>query len=57
MVLKTKSKFYRTKQGKVLLYIPKELVSDSQFPFKDLKIPVEIRVSPSAKMLTVTEVE
>ena len=47
MVLKAKARFYKLKGDKLLLYIPKGLATDSQWPFKDITAKVEIVVMPS----------
>jgi len=44
MVLKAKSKFYKMKPNKWLLYIPKELSDDSQWPFTDTDEEVTITI-------------
>jgi len=45
--LKAKTRFYKLKEGKYALYIPVELHSDSQWPFKDMEADVEIVIMPS----------
>jgi len=47
LTLKAKTRFYKLKKGIFALYIPKELIEDSQWPFKDMKAEVEIVVMPS----------
>lgn len=47
MVLKAKTSFYDLKKGKYAIYIPKALLNDSQWPFKDMKAPIEIVIMPS----------
>jgi len=56
MVLKAESKFTLTKQGKVLLYFPKSLTEDSQWPFKDYTKRVQITVFPQERSIIIHEV-
>ena len=44
MVSEAKGRFFRRKDGKYLLYIPKHLAEDSMFPFKE-NPSVSVRVS------------
>jgi len=55
MVLKAEGKFTLTKQGKVLLYFPKSLTEDSQWPFKDYTKRVEITVFPEERSIIITQ--
>ena len=51
MVLKTKTKLYKLGPDKYAIYLPKDLATDSQFPFKDPKYQepksLEVVVMPS----------
>lgn len=47
IVLKVKTRLYRLSGNKYAIYIPQALLSDSQFPFKDKKAPLEIVIMPS----------
>lgn len=47
MVLQAKTRLYRLSGDKYAIYIPKALVDDSQFPFKDKTAPIEIVIMPS----------
>ena len=42
MVSKAKGRFFRRKDGKYLIYVPKDLAEDSMFPFKGDSVDVEI---------------
>jgi len=53
MVLRAKSKFYKMKPNKLLLYIPKELSNDSQWPFTDPNEEVTIIVLPQMREIKV----
>jgi hypothetical protein len=45
MVNEGKGCYFKTKSGKYLIYLPKELVEDTMFPFKlSRSMLVEIRV-------------
>ena len=61
MVLKAKGRLFRRKDGKYLLYVPKDLGQDSQFPFSGLQpgdsVKVFLSVNTVQKILLVTEAE
>jgi hypothetical protein len=61
MVLKKDGTLFHRKDDKWILYIPKDLSVDSQFPFSDLRkgesIRVTINVNTVQKILIITEVE
>lgn len=44
MVNEGRGRLFRRKDGKYLIYVPKDLAEDSMFPFKDSSsIPVKIK--------------
>lgn len=54
MVSEAKGRLFRRKDGKYLLYIPKDLAEDSMFPFKgnpSVKVKVSFKVGD--KKLTI----
>jgi hypothetical protein len=54
MVSDGKGRLFRRKDGKYLLYIPKDLAEDSMFPFKaDPAVMVNISFKVGDKKLTV----
>jgi len=61
MVLSKEGTLFHRKDGKWILYIPTDLVRDSQFPFSDLKrgekLKVAINVNTVQKILIVTPTE
>jgi len=59
MVDEGKGRLFRRKDGKFLIYLPLDLCTDSQFPWK-LKekgdgVPVKVAFSISEKSITVTD--
>lgn len=57
MPLKKTGRLFRRGDGKYMLYIPKDLGDDSQFPFQLESQDVTIEVFPKEKKLLVTEAE
>ena len=55
MVSTAKGRLFKRKDGKYLLYIPKDLAEDSMFPFKGESVKVWISFKPSVaeRVLTV----
>ena len=54
MVSEAKGTLFRRKDGKYLLYIPKDLAEDSTFPFKpDPAVKVNISFKIGDKKLTI----
>jgi hypothetical protein len=54
MVSEAKGRLFRRKDGKYLLYIPKDLAEDSMFPFKaNPAVKVNISFKVGDKKLTV----
>ena len=54
MVSEAKGRLFRRKDGKYLLYIPKDLAEDSMFPFKpDPAVKVNISFKIGDKKLTI----
>jgi len=54
MVSEGKGRLFRRKDGKYLLYIPKDLAEDSMFPFKpNPAVMVNIRFKVGDKRLTI----
>ena len=54
MVSEAKGRLFRRKDGKYLLYIPKDLAEDSMFPFKpdpDVKVNISFKIGD--KKLTI----
>jgi len=57
MVSEAVGRLFRRKDGKYLLYIPKDLAEDSMFPFKvNPSIMVKIRFEVGDKKLTIENV-
>jgi len=55
MVSEAKGRLFRRKDGKYLLYVPKDLAEDSMFPFKaNPAIKVRINFKVGDDKLTVT---
>jgi len=54
VVLEKEGRVFKRKDGKWLLYIPKDLGDDSQFPFKEESNRVLISIDPVSKVLVVT---
>ena len=57
MPLKAVGRLFKRKDSKYLIYIPKELGDDSQFPFKEETQDVTIMVIPEKRTIIVTEAE
>lgn len=58
MVSEAKGRLFRRKDGKYLLYIPKDLAEDSMFPFKaNPAVAVNIRFKVGDKKLTIEKWE
>ena len=59
LVSETTGRLFRRKDGKYLIYIPKDLAEDSMFPFKGESVKVCISFKPGAKekVLTIQAVE
>jgi hypothetical protein len=56
MVSETIGRLFRRKDGKYLLYIPKDLAEDSMFPFKvGSSVMVRISFNIGDKKITVSE--
>ena len=54
MISEAKGRLFRRKDGKYLLYIPKDLAEDSMFPFKpDPAVKVNISFKIGDKRLTI----
>ena len=55
LVSQAKGRLFKRKDGKYLLYIPKDLAEDSMFPFKGESVKVWISFKPGAteRVLTV----
>lgn len=54
MVNEGRGRLFRRKDGKYLIYVPKDLAEDSMFPFKDSdSIPVKIHFKIGDDKLTV----
>ena len=54
VVLEKEARVFKRKDGKWLLYIPKDIGDDSQFPFKEKSNRVLISIDPVSKVLVVT---
>ena len=54
MVSVGKGRLFRRKDGKYLLYVPKDLAEDSMFPFKGDTIKVKITFKIGDDKLTIT---
>jgi flagellar motor switch/type III secretory pathway protein FliN len=62
-----KGRLFRRKDGKYLIYIPKDVAEDSMFPFKEFKpskrsgrqdsIPVKVSFKIGEKTLTIEQLE
>jgi len=58
MVSEAKGRLFRRKDGKYLLYVPKDLAEDSMFPFKaNPAIKVKINFEVGDDKLTITKYE
>lgn len=61
MVLKARGRLYRRKDGKYLIYIPKNLAQDSQFPFSYLQpgedVKIDINANTVQKLIIINESE
>lgn len=57
MPLKKTGRLFRREDGKYMIYIPKDLGDDSQFPFSAVSQNVTIEVFPKEKKIIVTEVK
>ena len=57
MPLKKTGRLFKRRDGKYMIYIPKDLGDDSQFPFKQETQDVTITVIPEKKTIIVTEAE
>jgi len=56
MVSEARGRLFRRKDGKYLLYVPKDLAEDSMFPFKaNPAVMVKINFKVGDKKLTITE--
>ena len=54
MVSEGRGRIFRRKDGKYLLYIPKDLAEDSMFPFKGCSsIPVKVSFKIGEEKLTI----
>jgi hypothetical protein len=54
LVNEAKGRFFRRRDGKYLLYVPKDLAEDSMFPFKENpSVTVKISFKVGDKKLTV----
>jgi len=58
MVNEAKGRLFRRKDGKYLIYIPKDLAEDSMFPFQTLSsVIVKISFKIGEKKLTIEKSE
>jgi hypothetical protein len=58
MVNEGKGRLFRRKDGKYLLYIPKDLAEDSMFPFKVTSAEkVKVSFQIGGKILTIEELK
>ncbi len=58
MVNEAKGRFFRRKDDKYMIYVPKHLAEDSMFPFNvDTSVPVNIGFKAGGKKLTVEKWE
>ena len=59
MVSRAKGRLFKRKDGKYLLYVPKDLAEDSMFPLKGESVKVWISFKPGAaeRVLTVHPVD
>ncbi len=58
MVNEGKGRLFRRKDGKYLLYIPKDLAEDSMFPFKVISAEkVKVSFEIGGKILTVEKMK
>ena len=56
MVNEGRGRLFRRKDGKYLIYVPKDLAEDSMFPFKGANsIPINISFKLGDKKLLITE--
>jgi len=55
MVYEGKGRVFKRKDGKVLIYVPKNMSDDSMFPFKDDSIHVKIRFTPGGRKELIVE--
>jgi len=56
MVNEGRGRLFRRKDGKYLIYVPKDLAEDSMFPFKGYSsIPVKVSFKPGDDKLIVEE--
>lgn len=54
MVSEGRGRLFRRKDGKYLIYIPKDLAEDSMFPFKGKdSIPMKITFEPDGKQILI----
>jgi len=58
VVLQAKGRMSIRKDGKYFLYLPKNLVEDSAFPFNvESSIPVEVIIDSAGKKLLITHLK
>ena len=55
MVSEGRGRLFERKDGKYLLYIPKDLAEDSMFPFKGASVKVKVSFKMGVKRLIVEE--
>jgi hypothetical protein len=53
MVNSGKGRLFRRKDGKFLIYLPKDLAEDSMFPFKGESTFVKVNFKPEKKTLQI----
>lgn len=51
-MLETETKIYRGRNGQQMVYIPKDMVRDSQYPFSDGTI-VQVQVMPDEEKVVI----
>ena len=57
MVSEGRGRVFRRKDGKYLIYLPKDLAEDTMFPFKGSSIPVKISFKIGGDKLIVEKCE
>jgi len=58
MVSKGRGRLFRRKDGKYLIYLPKDLAEDSMFPFKtETSVRVKVAFGIGGKTLTIKKYE
>ena len=55
MVSEGRGRLFRRKDGKYLIYVPKDLAEDSMFPFKGSSIPLKISFKMGKQELLIEE--